>query len=55
MISVFALGIAGGLKPVEAAYLANLAASVVVAKLGTYAVSNAELQNVLTKKEHEDK
>ena len=55
VISVFALGIAGGLKPVEAAYLANLAASVVVAKLGTYAVSNAELQNVLTKKEHEDK
>ena len=35
-------------KPVEAAYLANLAASVVVAKLGTYAVSNQELQKVLT-------
>lgn len=48
VISVFALGIAGGLKPVEAAYLANLAASVVVAKLGTYAVSNKELQDVLT-------
>ena len=48
VISVFALGISGGLKPVEAAYLANLAASVVVAKLGTYAVSNQELQKVLT-------
>ncbi len=48
VISVFALGISGGLKPVEAAYLANLAASVVVAKLGTYAVSNKELQDVLT-------
>lgn len=47
VISVFALGIAGGLAPVEAAYLANLAASVVVAKLGTYAVSNAELQHVI--------
>ncbi|MDD3115257.1 MAG: D-glycero-beta-D-manno-heptose-7-phosphate kinase [Anaerovibrio sp.] len=47
VIAVFALGIAGGLQPVEAAYLANLAASVVVAKLGTYAVSNAELQRVL--------
>ena len=45
---MFALGISGGLKPVEAAYLANLAASVVVAKLGTYAVSNQELQKVLT-------
>lgn len=48
VISVFALGIAGGLKPVEAAYLSNLAASVVVAKLGTYAVSNKEMQDVLT-------
>ena len=48
VISVFALGIAGGLKPLEAAYLSNLAASVVVAKLGTYAVSNKELQGVLT-------
>ena len=36
------------LKPVEAAYLANLAASVGVAKLGTYAVSKQELQKVLT-------
>lgn len=47
VIAVFALGIAGGLIPREAAYLANLAASVVVAKLGTYAVSKDELENVL--------
>lgn len=47
VIGVFALGIAGGLRPFEAAYLANLAASVVVAKLGTYAVSNLELQQAL--------
>ncbi|WP_037324920.1 D-glycero-beta-D-manno-heptose-7-phosphate kinase [Anaerovibrio sp. RM50] len=47
VIAVFALGIAGGLIPREAAYLANLAASVVVAKLGTYAVSKDELESVL--------
>ncbi|ORU01021.1 ADP-heptose synthase / D-glycero-beta-D-manno-heptose 7-phosphate kinase [Anaerovibrio sp. JC8] len=47
VIAVFALGIAGGLIPREAAYLANLAASVVVGKLGTYAVSKDELEAVL--------
>lgn len=47
VIAVFALGIAGGLIPREAAYLANLAASVVVGKLGTYAVSKDELEGVL--------
>ena len=43
VIAVFAMGLAGGLRPAESAYLANLAASVVVAKLGTYAVSREEL------------
>ena len=43
VIAVFAMGLAGGLKPADSAYLANLAASVVVAKLGTYAVSKEEL------------
>ena len=33
----------GGKFGMDAAYLANLAASVVVAKLGTYAVSKEEL------------
>ena len=47
VIAVFTLGIAGGLSAAEAAYLANLAASVVVAKLGTYAVSKQELLAVL--------
>jgi len=47
VIAVFTLGIAGGLSGAEAAYLANLAASVVVAKLGTYAVSKAELLEAL--------
>ena len=47
VIGVFALGLAGGLEPEVSAYMANLAASVVVAKLGTYAVSKEELLEVL--------
>lgn len=43
VIAVFAAAIAGGLKPTDAAYLSNLAASVVVGKLGTYALKNDEL------------
>ena len=51
VIAVFALALAGGIRPAEAAYLANLAASVVVAKLGTYAVSREELLAVLRDRE----
>ena len=47
VIAVFALGIAGNLKSELAAYLANAAAGVVVAKVGTYAVSRAELLQAL--------
>lgn len=47
VIGTFALGLAGGLAPEISAYMANLAASVVVAKLGTYAVSKEELLEVL--------
>jgi D-beta-D-heptose 7-phosphate kinase/D-beta-D-heptose 1-phosphate adenosyltransferase len=47
VIGVFALGLAGGLAPEVSAYMANMAASVVVAKLGTYAVSKEELLEVL--------
>lgn len=47
VIAVFAMGLAGGLNPEDSALLANLAASVVVAKLGTYAVSREELLQVL--------
>ena len=43
VIAVFAMGLAGGLPAREAAFLANFAAGVVVAKLGTYAVSKEEL------------
>ena len=47
VIAVFAMALAGGLAPRDGAYMANLAASVVVAKLGTYAVSRDELMKVL--------
>ena len=43
VIAVFSLGLAGKLDPFEAAYLANVAAGIVVAKVGTYAVSRDEL------------
>ncbi len=52
VIAVFALGLAGGLSPADSAYLANLAASVVVAKLGTYAVSQEELLQALKRAWH---
>ena len=51
MIAVFGLALAGGLKPADGAYLANLAASVVVSKVGTYAVSREELLAVLDREE----
>lgn len=47
VIAVLAAGLAGGLKDSDAAFLANLAASVVVRKLGTYAVSHEELKAAL--------
>ena len=43
VISVFALALAGKIDSAAAAYLANVAAGVVVAKVGTYAVDRAEL------------
>lgn len=48
VIAVFSLALAGGIEPIAAAYLANLAASVVVAKVGTYAVSRMELLTRIT-------
>ena len=54
VIAVFGLALAGGLKPEDGAALANLAASVVVSKLGTYAVSREELLRVLDRQEGAD-
>ena len=47
VIAVFALALAGKLNSEAAAYLANVAAGVVVAKVGTYAVNREELLNAL--------
>lgn len=45
--AVFGMALAGGLPPALGAYLANLAASRVVARLGTYAVTREELESLL--------
>lgn len=47
VIAVFALALAGKLDSAAAAYLANVAAGVVVAKVGTYALNRDELLNAL--------
>ena len=47
VIAVFALALAGKIDSAAAAYLANVAAGVVVAKVGTYALNREELLNVL--------
>ncbi len=45
--AVFGMALAGGLPVSLGAYLANLAASRVVARLGTYAVTREELESLL--------
>lgn len=45
--AVMGAALAAGIKPVAAAHLANLAAGVVVGKIGTYAISAAELDTAL--------
>ena len=47
VIAVFAAALAGKINSESAAYLANVAAGVVVAKVGTYAVNREELLNEL--------
>ena len=47
VIAVFALALAGKIDSEVAAYLANVAAGVVVAKVGTYALNREELLNAL--------
>ncbi len=47
VISTLTLALATGLKPQEAAYLANLAAGVVVGEVGTSAVTGGRLLKVL--------
>ena len=50
--AVMGASLAAGLKLVAAAHLANLAAGVVVGKLGTYAISAAELGAALLQVQH---
>ena len=47
VIAVLAAAVASGLTSAAAAFLANLAAGVVVGKVGTYAISQAELLTAL--------
>lgn len=47
VVAVMGAALAAGLQVVAAAHLANLAAGVVVGKLGTYAISKEELDSVL--------
>ena len=47
VLAAFAMAIAGGLKPKAGAYLANLAAGIVIAKPGSYAVPKNELLELL--------
>ena len=47
VIAVFTAALAGKIDSAAAAYLANTAAGVVVAKVGTYAVNREELLNAL--------
>ena len=50
--AVMGAALAAGLQLVAAAHLANLAAGVVVGKLGTYAISAAELDAALAQVQH---
>ena len=47
VISLMALGITSGLSPCESAFLANLAAGIVVGKVGTATVTRAELETAI--------
>ncbi|MEA1049668.1 D-glycero-beta-D-manno-heptose-7-phosphate kinase [Lamprobacter modestohalophilus] len=48
VIATLAAGLAAGLDPIDSAHLANLAAGVVVAKVGTAAVSLSELEHAIS-------
>ncbi len=47
VISLMALGLTTGLSPCEAAFLANLAAGIVVGKVGTATVTRGELETAI--------
>ncbi len=45
--AVFAMALAGGLKPVDGAFIANVAAGIVLRKSGTYAITREDVLNEL--------
>lgn len=45
--AVFAMALAGGLKPVDGAFIANVAAGIVLRKSGTYAITREDMLNAL--------
>ena len=45
--AVFAMALAAGLKPVDGAYIANVAAGIVLRKSGTYAITREDMLNEL--------
>ena len=47
MTAVFSMALAGGLKPIDGAYISNIAAGIVISKSGTYAVSREDMLNAL--------
>ena len=45
--AVFAMALAGGVKPVDGAYIANVAAGIVLRKSGTYAITREDMLSEL--------
>ena len=45
--AVFAMALAGGLKPVDGAFIANVAAGIVLRKSGTYAITREDILSAL--------
>ena len=45
--AVFAMALAGGLKPVDGAFIANVAAGIVLRKSGTYAITREDMLHAL--------
>ena len=45
--ATFAMALAGGLKPVDGAFIANIAAGIVLRKSGTYAITREDMLNAI--------
>ncbi len=49
--AVFSMALAGGLKPIDGAYITNVAAGIVISKSGTYAVTREDVLNALNERD----